>query len=244
MVRRQPDRPRPPGARACDREKVCVPVTFPKSVLALPVLSLAALVLAGCAAKKGELDETGGITAIRTACPVVGVPVGTGDVTLFDPATSRDSTAIDVVATMTNVRSTCNDAVGDQVATTVTFDIDARRTHAEAARDVVFPYFITVVRGGTAVVAKRVSQVNVHFDAGQTRAHASGTAGTSITRSAATLPADVKEKLTHKRKAGDEDAATDPLTLPEVRRAVLSVTFEALVGFQLTDDQLKYNATR
>ena len=221
-----------------------MPVTFPKSVLVLPTLGLAALVLTGCAAKKGELDETGGITAIRTACPVVGVPVGTGDVTLFDPATSRDSTAIDLTATMTNVRSTCNDEAGDQVATTVTFDIDARRTHGEAARDVVLPYFITVVRGGTAVVAKRVSQVNVHFDAGQTRAHASGTAGTSITRAAATLPDDVKQKLTHKRKAGDEDAATDPLTIPEVRRAVLSVTFEALVGFQLTDDQLKYNATR
>ncbi len=221
-----------------------MPVTFPKSVLVLPSLGLAALVLAGCAAKKGELDETGGITAIRSACPVVGVPIGTGDVTLFDPATSRDSTAIDVTATMTNVRSTCNDDVGDQVATNVTFDIDARRARTDGARDVVFPYFVTVVRGGTAVVAKRVARVNVHFDAGQARAHASGTAATSITRSAATLPADVKEKLTHKRKAGDEDAATDPLTLPEVRRAVLSVTFEALVGFQLTDDQLKYNATR
>ncbi len=221
-----------------------MPVTFPKSVLVLPSLGLAALVLTGCAAKKGELDETGGITAIRSACPVVGVPIGTGDVTLFDPATSRDSTAIDVTATMTNVRSTCNDDAGDQVATTVTFDVDARRARSAGARDVVLPYFVTVVRGGTAVVAKRVSQVNVHFDAGQTRAHTSGTAGTSITRSAATLPADVKEKLIHKRKAGDEDAATDPLTLPEVRRAVLSVTFEALVGFQLTDDQLKYNATR
>ena len=219
-------------------------MTFPKSAIILPPLGLAALMLAGCAASKGELDETGGITAIRTACPVVGVPVGTGDLTLFDPAASRDASAIDVVATMTNVRSTCNDAAGDQVATTVTFDVDARRTHVEGARDVVFPYFVTVVRGGTAVVAKRVSQVNVHFDVGQARAHASGTAATSITRAAATLPADVKEKLTHKRKAGDEDAATDPLTLPEVRRAVLSVTFEALVGFQLTDEQLKYNATR
>ncbi|WP_375395823.1 hypothetical protein [uncultured Sphingomonas sp.] len=219
-------------------------MTFPKSVLVLPSLGLAALVLAGCAAKKGELDETGGITAIRSACPVVGVPIGTGDVTLFDPATSRDSTAIDVTATMTNVRSTCNDDVGDQVATNVTFDIDARRARTDGARDVVFPYFVTIVRGGTAVVAKRVAGVNVHFDAGQARAHAGGTAATSITRSAATLPADVREKLTHKRKAGDEDAATDPLTLPEVRRAVLSVTFEALVGFQLTDEQLKYNATR
>jgi hypothetical protein len=54
----------------------------------------------------------------------------------------------------------------------------------------------------------------------------------------------VREELTKKRKAGDEDAAVDPLTKPEVRSAVLRATFEALVGFQLTDDQLKYNAQR
>jgi hypothetical protein len=36
----------------------------------------------------------------------------------------------------------------------------------------------------------------------------------------------------------------DPLARPEVRQAVLRATFEALVGFQLTDAQLKYNATR
>ena len=50
--------------------------------------------------------------------------------------------------------------------------------------------------------------------------------------------------MTEKRKAGDADAATDPLTRPEVRQAVLGVSFEALVGFQLTDAQLRYNATR
>jgi hypothetical protein len=36
----------------------------------------------------------------------------------------------------------------------------------------------------------------------------------------------------------------DPLTRPEIKGAVQRATFEALVGFQLTDDQLKYNATR
>ena len=30
----------------------------------------------------------------------------------------------------------------------------------------------------------------------------------------------------------------------DVRRAVLNATFEALVGFQLNDAQLRYNATR
>ncbi len=61
---------------------------------------------------------------------------------------------------------------------------------------------------------------------------------------AASLSDDVRKKLTEKRKAGGNDAAVDPLTRPEIRQAVLRATFEALVGFQLTDDQLKYNATR
>ncbi|EZP57372.1 MULTISPECIES: hypothetical protein [Sphingomonas] len=204
-------------------------------------LSALALILSGCASK-GEIVE-GGISAVRSACPTVGVAAGTGDITLFDPATSRDESAIDVVANMTHVRGACNDA-GDQIVTSVTFDVLARRTRADAARDVVLPYYIAIVRGGTAVTAKRKGAVTVHFDAGQTRAQASGTASTQIARAAATLPDEVRDQLTRKRKAGDEDAATDPLARPEVRTAVLRATFEALVGFQLTDDQLKYNAQR
>ncbi len=208
-----------------------------------PILGLSALALlvSGCAGK-GEIVE-GGITAVRSACPTVGVAAGTGDITLFDPATSRDASAIDVVANMTHVRGTCNDA-GDQIATTITFDVDARRTRTDGPRDVVLPYYIAIVRGGSAVSAKRTGQIAIHFDAGQARAQASGSASTQIARSAATLPDEVRQELTKKRKAGDEDAATDPLSRPEIRRAVLSATFEALVGFQLTDDQLKYNAQR
>ena len=36
----------------------------------------------------------------------------------------------------------------------------------------------------------------------------------------------------------------DPLADPAVRSAVANATFEHLIGFQLTQDQLKYNATR
>ncbi len=203
----------------------------------------AVFVLGGCASRGGEIDATGGITAVRSACPAVAVPAGTGDVTLFDPASDTSEASLDVTATMTNVRSTCNDA-GDQVATTVTFDVLARRTRTDAARDVALPYFITVVRGGSAVVAKRVGQLSVHFDAGQARAQASGRASTQVTRAAATLPQEVRDRLTRRRKAGDEDAAIDPLSAPEVRQAVARATFEALVGFQLTDAQLRYDATR
>jgi hypothetical protein len=213
------------------------------SVKIIPIgCSALALVLGGCSSK-GDIDPSGGINAVRSACPVVALPAGTGDVTLFDPVTSTDSNAIDLTATISNLRSTCNDA-GEQIVTTVTFDVDARRARAGAARDVTLPFFITVVRGGNAVVAKRIGRVGVHFDAGQTRGHASGTASTQITRTAATLSQEVRNQLTKRRKAGDQDAAVDPLSRPEVRAAVLRASFEALVGFQLTNDQLKYNATR
>ncbi|WP_443026465.1 hypothetical protein [Sphingomonas sp. HMP9] len=200
------------------------------------------MLLSGCASK-GEVDATGGISAVRSVCPPVAIPAATGDLTLFDPIASRDQSAIDVAAFMTNVRSTCADAT-DQVVTNVTFDVRARRTRTDAARDVTVPYFITVVRGGSAVVAKRVGRVALHFAAGQALASASATTTATISRAAATLPEDVREKLTRRRKAGDQDAAVDPLSTPEVRQAVLRASFEALVGFQLTDDQLKYNATR
>jgi hypothetical protein len=224
------------GPFPCD--KVRVPVTAWK--IAVPAFLL---LLAGGCAHTGEFDETGGITAIRSACPAVGVAAATGDVTLFDPPASRDAAAIDVVADMTNVRGSCSDAT-DDIVTTVSFDIRARRTNTAAPRDVDFPYFISVVRGGTAVVAKQVGHVVVHFDAGQDRAGASGQATSTIARAAATLSPEVRKKLTEKRKAGGQDAAVDPLTRPDIRQAVMRATFEALVGFQLTDDQLKYNATR
>lgn len=203
-----------------------------------------AMLLSACAGR-GELDTSDGVgvTAVRSACPTVAVPAGTGDVTLFDPPASLDASALDVTAVMTDVRSTCGDA-GDQIVTNVTFDVLARRRDTAAARDVDLPYYIAIVRGGSAVVAKRVGRVRVHFDAGAGRAQVAGTASTQVTRAAATLPDDIRKQLTKKRKAGEQDAATDPLTQPAVRQAVLRASFEALVGFQLTDAQLRYNATR
>lgn len=209
--------------------------------LAAPIVLLA--VLAGCS-KTGDIDlsQGVGITAVRSACPVVGVPAGTGDVTLFDGA-SRDARAIDVTATMSNVRGDCADS-GDDVVTRVTFDVRARRAAAGPAREVVLPYFIAITRGGNQVVAKRVAQVALRFEAGQAIATGSAEATSVVSRAQATLPKEVRDRLTRRRKAGDEDAAVDPLATPEVRAAVLAASFEALVGFQLTQDQLKYNATR
>ncbi len=204
--------------------------------------ALVGLTLAGCATRAGELTAEG-ITAIRTACPAVAVPATTGDITLFNPPASEDQSALDVTATLTRVRSTCSD-VGENVSTAITFDVLARRTNPQGARDVVLPYFVTVLQGGTVVVSKRISRVSVHFDDGQLRASASGQATANVLRSAATLPADIRKQLTRPRKAGNEDAAIDPLARPNIRAAVQRATFEALVGFQLTNEQLKYNATR
>ena len=209
-----------------------------KSILSITL----GLMAAGCATKAGEISAEG-ITAIRTACPTVAVPAATGDITLFNPPTSEDQSALDVSATLTRVRSMCSD-VGDDVSTAITFDVQARRANVQGARDVVIPYFVTVLQGGTVVVSKRISRVSVHFDDGQARASTSGQATANVLRSAATLPPDIRKQLTRPRKAGNEDAAIDPLARPNIRAAVQRATFEALVGFQLTTEQLKYNATR
>ncbi|WP_293882216.1 hypothetical protein [Sphingomonas sp.] len=204
---------------------------------------ITALALLGACAKTGEIDSSGGITAARSACPAVAIPASTGDVTLFNPVNSRDARAIDVVASITNLRDTCAD-VGSDVSAAATFEVQARRTSSVGARDVVLPYFVTIVRGGDTVVAKRLSRVALHFNEGQLRTTASATGGALIDRASATLPQDVQDKLQRKRKAADADASIDPLSQPDVRAAVARVSFEALIGFQLTPEQLQYNVTR
>jgi hypothetical protein len=215
----------------------------PKHVFKLKAAGAAsiALILAGCSTN-GQIRDNG-IVVTRSACPAVAIPAATGDVTLFDPPASRDASAIDVVANITNLRSTCDEA-GESIVTNVTFDVQAQRRNATGPRDVVLEYFAAVVQGGTNVISKSVSRVGLHFDAGQLRASTRGTASGSIHRAAATLPEDVRQQITRVRKPGDPSAAIDPMADPKVRDAVRASSFELLVGFQLTPDQLKYNATR
>lgn len=205
-------------------------------------LTLIAATLAGCS-RNGEIDSSGGINVTRSACPAFAIPAQTGDITVFNPPSSRDSRAIDVVANITNLRSTCDESGADVVAN-VTFDVQARRTSASGPREVILPYFVTVVRAGRLVVSKSVSRVSLTFNDGELRAKTSGTGSATINRGAATLPDDVRERITRKRKAGDPDAAIDPMSDPAVREAVQRASFEVLVGFQLTAEQLQYNATR
>lgn len=208
-----------------------------KAVIAAMIVST----LAACSTD-GQFTETG-IKVTRSACPAVAIPAATGDITWFNPATSRDASAIDVVATMTNVRSTCNET-GEYVATTATFDVLGQRRDPRGDRQVVVPYFAVVVQGGTNVISKRLGRVALNFKDGEYRASSAGTATSQVLRSAATLPEDIRKQITRERKTGDADAALDPLADPTVRAAVTRASFELLVGFQLTNEQLAYNATR
>ncbi|HEV2598338.1 hypothetical protein [Sphingopyxis sp.] len=223
-----------------------MPISFPSRKFLTVLCGTAAMAtVAGCA-KDNEIDVSGGvgITATRSACPAVAVPLHTGDVTLFDPATSRDARAIDVVAAVTNVVPQCNDTGGEKVYQLVNFDVVATRRDAGPARTITLPYYATVLQGGTAVVAKRLGNVTVTFPDGQVRGTGRAQASAYVDRAAATLPADIQERITRRRKAGDQDAAVDPLSLPEVRAAVQRASFELLVGFQLTQEQLEYNVRR
>jgi len=204
--------------------------------------ALALVLLATACSRDGEITESG-VYVTRSICPQVGIPAATGDITLFSPSNRTDAAALDVSAAMTNVRSTCDDS-GANVVSTVTFDVVATRRDAAEARTVVLPYFTVAMQGGSDVVAKKLGNVGLNFAAGSIRAQTTGQATIQVSRSVATLPEDARRELTRKRKASDPNAAIDPLSDPKIRDAVARATFEHLVGFQLTQEQLRYNATR
>lgn len=210
----------------------------------LRIAALIALTLLGGCRKSGDLlDDQLAVYAVRSGCPVAGIPTGTNEITLFDPAGSTDAAAIDVTASMTNLRGSCSDS-GSELISTVTFDVIAQRRDAGAPRQVLLPYFDVVLQGGEKVVAKQLGQIVLTFAAGSTRASTRAQAGARVSRAAATLPEDVRRELTRERKPGEVDAAIDPLADPAIRSAVANASFEHLVGFQMTAEQLRYNATR
>jgi hypothetical protein len=195
---------------------------------------IAFVLLAGC--QKNQL------LVKRSACPAVAVPNYTGDLTLFANGGTAASD-IDVVAAITNVRGVCDEAA-DRLGTAVSFDLLARRTSAIGARSVALPFFVSVVQGGNLLVSKQLGSVTVAFADGQLRAQASAAAHAEVSRTAATMSDAMQKKISRIRKPGDLDAATDPLADPEVKAAVRATTFEVLVGFQLSDDALAYNAAK
>ena len=175
----------------------------------LRLAALAAVTLLSACRHGGDLtsENGGGVYAVRSACPIAGIPAGTGDITLFNPPASTDSRAIDVSATISDLRTTCQDSVA--------------------------------LRGGSQIAAKQVGQVVLNFAAGDLHGWARVQATIRVNRGAATLPANVRAILTRPRKAGEAEAAVDPLADPAVAKAVANATFEQLIGFELTQDQLK-----
>lgn len=208
------------------------------------LIALAGLAGLSACARNGELvvDDGVGITSVLSLCPSVGIPDYTGDVTTFRGA-DRSIASLDVAASMTNLRATCNDT-GEKVYSEADFTVNARRSDVRGARTVELPYFVTVLQAGSAVVSKRVGTVTLAFADGQERASATARAGSFVDRAAAALPEDIRQRITRRRRAGDEEAAIDPLSEPEVKAAIARTRFEMLVGFQLTEDQLRYNVTR
>ena len=209
-----------------------------KSVLVPLAMALA---LAACSNQR-ELVP-GGVYLKRTGCPQVAIPGATGDVTLFSPEGRTDAAAIDVVATITNLRATCSEDAAN-IVSTATFDVVATRRDAGPARQVVLPFYSVAVQGGSDVVAKKVGAVALDFPAGGIRARTNSQSIVRVARGAVALPEDVRRELQRVRKPGEANAAVDPLSDPKIREAVARATFEHLVGFQLSDQQLRYNATR
>ena len=211
----------------------------------LRLAALAALILLSACRHTGDLtsENGGGVYAVRSACPIAGIPAGTGDITLFNPPGNIEARAIDVSAAITDLRATCQDS-GDEVVSTATFTVIGLRRDAGPARQVILPYFNVALRGGADIAAKQVGQAVLNFAAGDLHSYARVQATVRVNRAAATLPANVRQILTRPRKAGEAEAAVDPLADPAVQKAVANATFEQLIGFELTQDQLKYNVTR
>jgi len=77
----------------------------------LRLAALAAFLLLGACRHAGDItaENGGGVYAVRNACPIPGIPAGTGDITLFNPPGSTDSRAIDVTASISAAVRGTND---------------------------------------------------------------------------------------------------------------------------------------
>jgi hypothetical protein len=136
--------------------------------------ALLPLTLLGCAGGRTRLPPTG-ITVTRSPARRWRSRPRPATSPSSRPENARNAEAIDVVAHITNLRTTCDES-GDNIVTNVTFELRAQRRAAASAREVVLPYFAVVVQGGTNVVSKSVSRLVLNFPAGQLRASTTGTA--------------------------------------------------------------------
>lgn len=201
----------------------------------LLLVAVAALALAGC--------NSNPLLVKRSPCPAVAVPVYANTLTLFRPDTAPDAENVDLTATITNLRTNCVEDAA-VISGTAQYDVIARRTDATEARQVALPVFASVVQGGNLIVSKQIGSVTLDFAAGQARAQTRSSLSARVDRNEATLPEEITQIINRKRRAGDPDAAVDPLADPKVRAAMRAARFELLIGFQLSDAQLAYNVTK
>jgi hypothetical protein len=93
----------------------------------------------------------------------------------------------------------------------------ATRVDTRGANDVNLPYFITVMRGGNVVIAKSLGTATVHFADGQDRAEVTASGTDDQRRPTRRWTGDPRSPV-KQRKAGEADAAVDPLADPACGR--------------------------
>ena len=141
------------------------------------------------------------------------------------------------------MRSTCDES-GEYIVTNATFEVQAQRRDNRGAREVVLPYFATVVQGDSNVVAKRVSRVGLRFADGQYRASTTGAATSQVLRSAATLPEDIRRQITRERRPAIPTRRSTRWPIRPSAPRSTRARFEVLVGFELTQEQLALQRRR
>lgn len=124
------------------------------------LLGLAAL-LAGCGGNRNPLE----VTVER--CPALAVVGGTGSLTRF-AGEGRDADDILFEAAVSNAELSCDQ--GGDVISTVAFSIVAQRGEAMVGYyETSLPYFVTVLRDNSEIVAKEIFEVPIVFDDGAQR---------------------------------------------------------------------------
>ena len=120
----------------------------------------------------------------------------------------------------------------------------ALRRDAGPARQVILPYFDVALRGGSNIAAKQIGAVALNFPAGSQHARTRAQASVRVNRAQRPCqPMCGPFSLVRERRARRRRRLIPWPNLGS-QSAVANATFEHLVGFQLTQDQLKYNATR
>lgn len=186
-------------------------------------LAVVAAMLAGCSSNPLQIT--------RSICPAAAVARNVSDLTQFSPPTSRDADAITLTATFSDMAVKCSEK-GSRIFSDLSVTIAGQRASAAGDQTISVPYFVAVVKGGQTLLSKQLYSANLDFKAGQVRAHTTQTVRADISRSAAI------DALGPAPKASKD--ASDPF----VETVQKASPFEMVIGFQLTDDQIIYNARK